>query len=405
MRRVAHWAGIGSALLLVACAEAGSSRAPAAGSGGGNGAGNSGGNGGERSVAPAGMLAFVGYDQCPDGWSTPASAPGRFVVGVVESDDVGVTVGEPLTSDTKSPEHSHDYSTTIDIVGHGLTGVSGGANGDTGETGEQPMSGTTSSELGPPSIFEKICEKEAEGQSSGDPLPSGSVMFFNTPDCPAGWQLHEDAAGRFVVPVPDGGTPGVLVGEPLSSGDSPTHSHSFEGSITLVEQSIAGTNGSNDRAKKGAHSFSGTADEAALDMPYMQALVCKKSSPALEVSDSSDAIPYNVLAFFDTGICPDGWGRSTEHQGRFLAGLNDDIPVREMTGGDPLGADADLLHSHTIDGEVTVENDSIALLSGCCNDNPGQQGTYEFSTTTSPVSSGIPYIGLLACRRDEALGP
>jgi len=390
-------------LLLAACA-AGADHGPASNSGGtGDNVGGDGGageNGEDRSAAPAGMLAFVGYDECPDGWSTPASAPGRFLIGVVESDDVGVTVGEPLTSDTKSPSHSHDYSTVIDILGHGLTGVSGGANGDTGETGEKPIVGTTSSELGPPSIFEKICEKEAEGESHGDPFPDGSIMFFNSLACPEGWQLHEDAAGRFVVPVPDGGTPGVLVGDPLSSGESPTHSHPFDGSITVVEQSIAGTNGGNDRAKKGTHSFSGTTNEAALSMPYLQALVCKKSSAAVPVADPADAIPYNMLAFFDTGLCPQGWGRSTEHHGRFLAGVNDDIPVRDTTGGDPLGPDADLLHSHSIEGDLTLENDAIALLSGCCNDNPGKQGTYDYATTTAPISSGIPYIGLLSCRRD-----
>jgi hypothetical protein len=63
---------------------------------------------------------------------------------------------------------------------------------------------------------------------SGGVAPSGAVMFFDLGSCPAGWTAYENARGRYIVGMTNGGTLGVTVGTALSDQQNRavgTHSH------------------------------------------------------------------------------------------------------------------------------------------------------------------------------------
>jgi hypothetical protein len=72
-----------------------------------------------------------------------------------------------------------------------------------------------------------------------DLVPSGAVMFFNLETCPSGWHELQEAQGRYLVGLTDGGTLSATVGTALSDSEDrpvglhthgindPGHSHSI----------------------------------------------------------------------------------------------------------------------------------------------------------------------------------
>lgn len=64
-------------------------------------------------------------------------------------------------------------------------------------------------------------------QSGGAGIPAGAVMAFDRSTCPSGWSVFEEARGRFIVGLPDGGTlAGTAGGDPLSDLEVRAHTHS-----------------------------------------------------------------------------------------------------------------------------------------------------------------------------------
>ena len=56
-------------------------------------------------------------------------------------------------------------------------------------------------------------------------------------------------------------------------------------------------------------------------------------------------------------------------------------------------------HNHTFSGTVDLDFNEVALASGCCMDIGGS-GTANYAGTSDSVSSGLPFIELLACQKD-----
>jgi hypothetical protein len=63
-------------------------------------------------------------------------------------------------------------------------------------------------------------------------LPSGFSTYF-VENCPTGWSEIVEAKGRVVVSVVDALQGGLTVGTALGDREDRTHTHSFDGSLTL----------------------------------------------------------------------------------------------------------------------------------------------------------------------------
>jgi hypothetical protein len=59
-------------------------------------------------------------------------------------------------------------------------------------------------------------------------LPTGSVIFFDGSQCPAGWSPLDAARGRVIVGLPQGGTVKGTVGPPLTDLQDRGHAHSVD---------------------------------------------------------------------------------------------------------------------------------------------------------------------------------
>jgi hypothetical protein len=142
----------------------------------------------------------------------------------------------------------------------------------------------------------RVLTSDANGLASWQPgVPTGGVMFFNLPACPAGWSALANSTGRYVV----GGPAGVAVGTPLSSGENRpvgqhTHGITDPGHKHMMDNIQAGTNvnGSGVMTKGADYSIDlnltmntmGTGitinnpagSVAGTNAPYLQLLVCSR---------------------------------------------------------------------------------------------------------------------------------
>ncbi len=64
-------------------------------------------------------------------------------------------------------------------------------------------------------------------ESRDDFVPAGTIAFFATSACPAGWSEYTGANGRYVVGVTGSGTAGGTVGTPLTELEDRTHTHTI----------------------------------------------------------------------------------------------------------------------------------------------------------------------------------
>lgn len=135
--------------------------------------------------------------------------------------------------------------------------------------------------------------KAVDGASLG--VPTGAVMFFNLPACPAGWDALPEAEGRYLVGLPGGGTLAAPVGTALTNKENRpagAHTHSVPTTTSLFCVPLPGGPlcGTRDLLNPTAVdvntlAFSTTTDAPRTDSggltsgtnaPYLQLLVCQK---------------------------------------------------------------------------------------------------------------------------------
>ncbi len=192
-----------------------------------------------------------------------------------------------------------------------------------------------------------------EGNSDGG-VPAGAVVFFDATECPAGWSELIEARGRAVVGME--GSAGTLlgtVGEGFTDLEDRAHSHITDiGNVPSASTSVAHTHGvaAHSTGSSGSHNhqwkdgLSGTFNAAG------------SSSAAVALGFSLGATQIAV------------WGSSD----RFT--------------------DNDGNHSHTVASQST----------GSATDTGHTHVVNPPATASSSVSTGqvMPYVQLLACRRD-----
>jgi hypothetical protein len=170
----------------------------------------------------------------------------------------------------------------------GLAGPAGPA-GPTGETGATGLPGVP----GPPGATGATGPTGPAGVA-----PSGAVVYFNLPACPAGWTELVAARGRYIVGLPNGGTLAGTDGTALTDLEDrpvgqhthrvfdPGHAHRYgplnapgpaaagaiAGPYAVVPQ---GAKNSTDSALTGI-SVGNTGGVGGTNAPYIQLLVCQK---------------------------------------------------------------------------------------------------------------------------------
>ena len=239
-----------------------------------------------------------------------------------------------------------------------------------------------------------------EDPLDGDPFPAGAVVFFEREACPLGWEAYEAAVGRAVAPLSGGSTPGNTVGEPLSSGQPIAHGHELSGSIDVPTASIAAAGGNNtDSGAQGSAAFTGTGASADSELPYLQALACRKVDDAATPSKAQDEVPPDAIAYFEALVCPNGWSPAQQSQGRLMLGLMDEALSGDENASASLMPGEDRNHQHDFSGSVTLPFNEVALASGCCMDIGGS-GETSYAGSSASTHSALPFIELLACKKD-----
>ena len=352
---------------------------------------------------PLWTLAWVDDTQCPRGWLPYEGGEGRFLVGTTTGDEVGVEVGTALAvEETRS--HDHSYSDTVLVLSQGLAAASGCCNGTGGAAGSYTASGVTEGDdVLPPRVLSLLCVHTEVVEYDDHGFPNGSIMFFNTEACPAGWSPYDDADGRLILSTPNGGTVGETVGTALSSGEDRVHSHSFASSISVDEFSLIAAGGANqNHAASGTYNVGGTTGSTSAGLPYIQQLVCQADDrefyPGFTDAGREVVMP-GTLAFFESETCPSFWERVDHYKGRFMLSLMPDGEFQSVAGGDPLSPGEDRTHTHGFSGSVSIPELAVAAGTGCCRGGMGKKGTYNYSGTTATSSSGVPYVSLLGCEK------
>ena len=88
---------------------------------------------------PKGMVAFFTGGACPDGWQLAGIATGRILVGTVDAETVGRTVGTPLGPE-EDRAHGHPVHATVALPPKNVAAADGPNNGGAA-SGNQPLVG------------------------------------------------------------------------------------------------------------------------------------------------------------------------------------------------------------------------------------------------------------------------
>ncbi len=128
-----------------------------------------------------------------------------------------------------------------------------------------------------------LTDVDGSGVASWQPvggIPSGAVMSFNLPSCPAGWTEFTPSRGRYVVGLPSGGTLAGIKGTQLTDLEDRTvgaHHHDIvqvgggtaHGACPTIETSVY-------VECPGRTDTSTTGSVAGTNAPYIQLLMCQK---------------------------------------------------------------------------------------------------------------------------------
>ncbi len=232
-------------------------------------------------------------------------------------------------------------------------------------------------------------------------VPTGSVMFFDLDACPAGWSPLDAARGRAIVGLPTGGTLGGTVGAALGDLENRTHTHTVDPAAATTSTTGAHTHTVDpaqvtSSAVDLAHTH--TVDPAAFNISggsHNHAWSVWNQALLTWTSYSSTGAPIDLVDF-DDGIGNEGVGNypveDTQGASRTLYTANDashvhTVDVPSTQSGD---ASVSMNHAHTVNVGVTTSSTS----------GDHAHTVDVASTTSSATAAGMPYLQLLACRRD-----
>lgn len=228
-------------------------------------------------------------------------------------------------------------------------------------------------------------------------FPSGAVMHFDLPACPAGWSLYGAAAGRALVGMPAGGTPAGVVGMPLSNLEDRQHMHSVD-PAAVTSTSAGAHNHSVDPPQintgyAGDHSH--TADPSA----FNTAPVSHNHRWATFDSATLDWSSWNSQG---SQVIATNWT-----DGMDSAGVGE-YPIASSGVAAQLYTET-VSHNHSIDIPQFSTNwhnghdHSVSFAAITSSDAPAHAHDVDVPATTSAAaatSSVMPYLQLLVCRKD-----
>jgi hypothetical protein len=215
----------------------------------------------------------------------PQNLNGYFLVpfAKMSETDVGWTVGTGLTNGEQR-QHTHPFTGSFDAGDQAYDGDSG-SHIHPGTSGTKTFSGTTAA-ANPqvPYVQLLLCQKV--NPKSTDPAyaaPTSVLTYVSAETCLDGWKPvpDPDSSGRFMVGLPEGGTPqATFGGSELGSPGAPIqHEHGLTGQVTLNEKCVELACGCNPGcikgfAQKGAKTISGAASGPPIDVPYLPVTAC-----------------------------------------------------------------------------------------------------------------------------------
>ena len=245
---------------------------------------------------------------------------------------------------------------------------------------------------------------------ANDPYPLSTLAFFNLDACPENWstakatidgQPQQEIDGYTLLPFydPSSINIGTAVGTALENGEDRSHTHDFSSSISLESKQYSGVAGccNKNLTSSGTHDFTGTTEEASSDIPYVQLLLCEKTTYT-QTTNPPTNLPNTVVTFFNTKDCPSGWKKTQTTSGRFLVGLPDGGTPGTSFGGDSLTEASLPDHSHDFSGTVSISKYKVTLATGCCAGGYGDHGTKSYSGTTESGSVGLPFLPVTQCQ-------
>jgi hypothetical protein len=215
----------------------------------------------------------------------PQNLNGYFLVpfAKMSETDVGWTVGTGLTNGEQR-QHTHPFTGSFDAGDQAYDGDSG-SHIHPGTSGTKTFSGTTAA-ANPqvPYVQLLLCQKV--NPKSTDPAyaaPTSVLTYVSAETCLDGWKPvpDPDSSGRFMVGLPEGGTPqATFGGSELGSPGAPIqHEHGLTGQVTLNQKCVELACGCNPGcikgfAQKGAKTISGAASGPPIDVPYLPVTAC-----------------------------------------------------------------------------------------------------------------------------------
>lgn len=121
-------------------------------------------------------------------------------------------------------------------------------------------------------------------------------------------------------------------------------------------------------------------------------------------SFTGDPLPQNAVSFFRGEGCPAGWAPYEPAAGRFVVPTIG-TALGGIPRGQPLASAEDRTHLHDISGTFTLAATNFAGIAGEANHGVAAAGVAAFSTTAEPASTGLPYVQLRACKKQEPAVP
>jgi hypothetical protein len=234
-------------------------------------------------------LAFFNLNSCPTNWTPATDSKNSLVNGAFvmpfeapPDDTVGNMVGTPYENGGQGA-HTHSMTVDIDLNSIQYKKFAGGCKYLT-SAGTQSFSGTTDEASNSVRYVQLLlCERDPNLSPSNLPtgVPTNIVTFFGSQNCPTAWKPSATGSGRFLVGLPDGGTPNESFGSstPLKAPrDRIAHNHAFTGSVDIsTAQPVALAKGSSGTSygRHDTYGYSGTKGSGDLDLPYLTSAICQ----------------------------------------------------------------------------------------------------------------------------------